>query len=396
MNRVGSFLVVVGLMLVNITQARVIYGDDNRIEVSEASEFYQHLARSTAVQVSNDNIKISKGGKIELGQISFSVWFLKNMSPSFTPFDPIDYQKIRPYPLCATERFLDQPVPGTCSGFLIAPDLIVTAGHCMEDLNSCSDHNWIFDYNVDPVTKKAGTGLKSEDMYRCKRIVSFSVDNELKLDHAIVQLDRPVTDREPLEIRDQSTVSDNTPLVMIGSPLGLPTKVSSGANVLDNKHVHYFVTNTDSFVGNSGSAVFNATTGIVEGILVNGEEDFVPNTSRKCVESKKCLKDECKGEDVSRLTSIPEIRIKQAFNQAAKSGDIEAINKILTLNTWIDFNGKDGRTPLIKAAMANQIEVMKILINHGADLRHRDIYGKSAVDYLNMGCAESNSQGKCL
>src|SRR5262249_25343784 len=35
--------------------------------------------------------------------------------------------------LCAGERFRDQPIGAFCSGFLVAPDIIATAGHCRVD-----------------------------------------------------------------------------------------------------------------------------------------------------------------------------------------------------------------------------------------------------------------------
>jgi ankyrin repeat protein len=40
-----------------------------------------------------------------------------------------------------------------------------------------------------------------------------------------------------------------------------------------------------------------------------------------------------------------------------------------------------GETALIKAAKKGDLEVVQLLINHGADLLHRDKAGKSALYY---------------
>ena len=50
-------------------------------------------------------------------------------------------------------------------------------------------------------------------------------------------------------------LSLDTPLVVIGHPSGLPTKIADGAWVRNNESEYYFVTNLDTFGGNSGSAV---------------------------------------------------------------------------------------------------------------------------------------------
>jgi V8-like Glu-specific endopeptidase len=108
----------------------------------------------------------------------------------------------------------------------------------------------------------------------------------LGLDYAIVQLDRRVSDRTPLEFRNDSEIDLGTPLTVIGSPSGLPLKVASGANVRDTSHLYSFKANLDTFQGNSGSAVFNSKTGIVEGILVRGEEDYEQNQVKMCFQAK--------------------------------------------------------------------------------------------------------------
>ncbi len=64
----------------------------------------------------------------------------------------------------------------------------------------------------------------------------------------------------------------------------------------------YYVANLDTYGGNSGSAVFNAKTGVIEGILMRGENDYVYKNG--CRVSNVCASDACRGEDVTKLSSI--------------------------------------------------------------------------------------------
>lgn len=89
-------------------------------------------------------------------------------------------------------------------------------------------------------------------------------------------------------------------MFVIGHPCGLPQKYAPGAKVRDNTPVPFFVANLDTYGGNSGSSVFNAGNGTVEGILVRGANDFISNG--QCYVSLVCPTTGCRGEDVTRAT----------------------------------------------------------------------------------------------
>jgi V8-like Glu-specific endopeptidase len=86
-------------------------------------------------------------------------------------------------------------------------------------------------------------------------------------------------------------------VLVIGHPTGLPTKLADGAVIRSLKET-YFIANLDTYGGNSGSAVFDANSGLVEGILVRGEQDYVRSSSG-CLASNVCRNDGCRGEDVT-------------------------------------------------------------------------------------------------
>ena len=72
--------------------------------------------------------------------------------------------------LCPTEKFIDQQTPADCTGFLVAPSIIATAGHCVEEFSFCKDWKIVFGFMIDSKTR-IPTVLKKSDVYSCKRII---------------------------------------------------------------------------------------------------------------------------------------------------------------------------------------------------------------------------------
>lgn len=178
-------------------------------------------------------------------------------------------------PLCSDERFAEQPSGSTCSGFLIAPDLVVTAGHCVGGPSVCAETKMVFGFVADEgATSDVSTSVPVDDVYSCSEIVARryessgpSIDN---LDFAVLRLDRPVTDRQPVELRTTGEIALDVPVGVAGGYLGLPLKIAGGATVTGNSGTARFEANLDTGPGVSGGPVFNLDTGVVEGILVSG------------------------------------------------------------------------------------------------------------------------------
>lgn len=397
MFKVHLLLALSTLILAEGAHARVIYGRDNRKEVSEGTSLQKRLARSAATMVAKSEISASKNrpGYIQLTQTTLRDWLEDQLNGSKARREKLFSEKVLEaanagVTFCEGERFVDQPNPGTCSGFLIADDLILTAGHCVKFSNFCSDYKWVFGFEVNPKTKKAGLDIPETDVYSCKKVISKTLSYQLSLDYALVQLDRPVKDRLPLNLRVESQIQVDTPLFVIGSPSGLPLKIADGAKVRSSSHPFYFTANLDTFQGNSGSAVFNARTGEVEGILVRGESDYVPNMNKMCVEANKCSDHSCRGEDVTRLTAVPELGVHEALSTAAETGDALTVQNILKLNVWVDFYTKSKETALTKAAKGAQARIINILIKKGANVNHQDANGETPLHHLARVLNEHN------
>lgn len=202
--------------------------------------------------------------------------------------------------LCKDEPFYDQITAAFCSGSLVAPDIIMTAGHCITNDSICADTQFVFGFAVKEKDKMPLT-VATSDVYGCMKLLGRE-RNDLGADWALIKLDRPVTGHEVLRLNLTGVIEKNTPLLVIGHPSGLPTKIAGGAEVRDASKDGFFVANLDTYGGNSGSAVFNAQNGLVEGILVRGENDFVPRGS--CNVSYVCPADACRGEDVTRVSAV--------------------------------------------------------------------------------------------
>ncbi|MDD5302227.1 MAG: serine protease [Elusimicrobia bacterium] len=193
-------------------------------------------------------------------------------------------------PVCSDERFYGQPVGAFCSGFLIGPDLIMTAAHCADasigfPVPECSNMRIVFGFSLRD-GEKTPTSLPAGEVYRCAGLVARP-EEWLDEDWAIIRLDRAVTGHEPLRLNASGGLRPGTPVFAIGHPAGLPTKITGPAKVVsvDEKT---FRTDLDIFNGNSGGPVVNAKTGLVEGIVSEGGgPDYQPRGNGECWESNR-------------------------------------------------------------------------------------------------------------
>ena len=283
----------------SIPQIELIYGEDDRTEIDLYNgQKIVDASQSVAMRVSKRRLIVDRNNE---NRILFPNVSLKKMNPQ----------------ICESEKFTDQVSLGSCSGFLVNETTLVTAGHCMTSEKECADHKWVFGF------KEGVTELTTGQVYSCKKIMHQKyVYNEKEIsDYAVIQLDRKVTSYTPLKLRKFGWPHYKTPLVVVGHPMGLPMKATSGGVVSqmndlerENKwqslklRTNYFTTNLDAYGGNSGSPVFNEKTGKVEGILIQGADDFFYNEEKECMESRKLSNSHLEAyEKVMRITKIPGI-----------------------------------------------------------------------------------------
>lgn len=264
---------------------KLVYGVDDRLDMYQVTD-PDILLRAEAVAALVDMVRLTDNGD---GTSTLLTALFRST-----------------HLLCEGERFRDQPVAPHCTGFLVAPDIIATAGHCINQ-NNLAQTRFVFGFRM-LTADKARIVVDNANIFKGIAILGRE-EVGAGADYALVRLDRPATGRPVLAIRRTVKIDDTQAVYVMGHPSGLPLKYAPGANVRDNSNASFFVANLDTYGGNSGSPVFNADDGAVEGILVRGDTDFV--RVGNCYVSNVCPTTGCRGEDVTRTTvfaeHVPEI-----------------------------------------------------------------------------------------
>ena len=242
-----------------VFRQRSIYGTDDRQDVYQVSD--QRVRNDADCVVSlwhQSNIVDAGNNKSRLVTTPF--WMAHN--------------------LCATEPFYTQSKEpgGRGTGFLVARDVVATAGHCITQ-DTLATTRFVFGFKMKNGAETA-LEISNDEIYRGIAIIDRRLDalppNGSGADWALVRLHKPVTNHRVASVRRVGSVANGQAVHVVGHPAGLPVKVAGNATVLDNTQGAFFAADLDIFGGNSGSPVFNSQTHEVEGILVRRELDFVP------------------------------------------------------------------------------------------------------------------------
>jgi V8-like Glu-specific endopeptidase len=164
---------------------------------------------------------------------------------------------------------------------------------------------WLFDYNM-PTSGAFNPRFHKNNYVSCKRIVKRVLDPTTHNDYALIELKSAVTNRKPLPFRRSGQINIGEPLVVIGHPSGLPTKIADGAEVKAINET-FLTANLDTFGGNDGSPVINVNTGLVEGILVRGAEDYEIDSENNCKKAAR-LPNEAAVESATLVLGIKELQ----------------------------------------------------------------------------------------
>ena len=265
-----------------------IYGtDDRQDEYQVLNSQLKSIGDSTVALISSYNLTNNGDGTYSIPSTSLADSYLADYGLA----------------LCSDEPFIDQPAPAVCTGFLVAPNLIATTGHCINDSSVCTDMAFVFGFTMTGPSSPV-LNFDASEVYFCNGIIARVQTADS--DWALIQLDRDVTNHEPLAIRKSGIISNGQDLSVIGHTIGLPRKYADNAWVQENLLLSSFYANLDTFMGNSGSPVINMSTYEVEGILFAGNPDFVLDGD--CDRSAVCPDTGCPGwEKATRVTEFSDL-----------------------------------------------------------------------------------------
>ncbi len=272
----------------------VVFGENDMASYSDDSStlLEQEMSRPVAAMIHISTLEDTING-IQQTTLSEKIWEI---------FKTPNHGKT----LCPNLKFAEEEAIGTCSGVLVAPDLIATAAHCLW-AGEISEYAWVFNYTD-------SNNIDQNKIYRAKEVV-LKKDSIIKWDYsegrklfneerkrlglsplgpdimdfsgyqdiAVIRLEKAVIGVKPAEI-DDSIQGPGTPLTIIGHPFGLSKKIIRNGEVVENLTEMYTTNTLDVVKGNSGGPVFSAETGKLVGLIVNQgkERAFTFDRKNRC------------------------------------------------------------------------------------------------------------------
>jgi len=245
--------------------------------------------------------------------------------------------------LCQGEPFRNQPIGAFCSGFLVAADVIATAGLYV-NTNNVANVRFVFGFRMQNANT-AQVVINNAEIYSGVQVLGRQEDGNGP-DWALVRINRTVTNHHIAPFRRNGRIPDDQAVHVIGHPSGLPLKFAGEAAVRNNQPAAFFVANLDTYGGTSDSPVFNPATHEVEGILVRGENDFVQQGD--CSVSLVCPTTGCQGEDCTRSTEFA---------------------SLIRTNSWEPLGGVFSSPPAVVSWGPNRLDIFGL----GTDrqMRHK-------------------------
>ncbi len=177
-----------------------------------------------------------------------------------------------------------------CSGYLVGPDRVMTAGHCVDDDGdaesieySCVElYSVIFDWaDQGPITESGTLTIDADDVYHCE-YVEFDGYNDPSItlptfnpqgagDYAVLRLAVPVQGRLPLITERVARTDGDDEVLVLGHPLGLPLKaeftVREPGTTTTRIQAH-------ALGGSSGSGVVGMETGKIAQNLTSAPAEW--------------------------------------------------------------------------------------------------------------------------
>lgn len=271
-----------------MAQTEVLYQPDNVPPLNQALSHLstKQLAEAIILKILEaETDRARRGGGKRMDMYEFtdtnikqnaravtSIWMKKNIKDNGSGFSSLQTKTYgQSFNLYRGEPYYEQPVAAgrLCTGFLVKPNVIATAGHCADNRN-VKRLRFVFGYEMKD-TDQPVTQVPNGDIYNGMEIIARMYDPRGSgSDWALVKLDRDVRGREILKMA-QYEARRGEPVYVLGHPCGLPLKYVPEEPITDDKDQTFFSAELSVYGGNSGSPVFSGRTHEVVGIVVRGD-----------------------------------------------------------------------------------------------------------------------------
>lgn len=232
--------------------------------------------------------------------------------PMLTPA-PMGMYKLHDYKtfqerftLCYNEPYSTQPAAADFTTFAVNDSTLLTAGHCL-DTSMLLSYYYVFDYIMN-AQSGAPQYFPAANVFEATKVTRY-YDTANNQDVCIVVVNKKIDNKRIVTLNNQPATDNNSTYYVIGTPGGIPLKLAGKAKLMENTDPAYFLLNSDTYKGNSGSPVFNTLNNTVEGLFISGtKDDFQPDRINiTCRISMLCPFDACpgsKGEKVIRTSQF--------------------------------------------------------------------------------------------
>src|SRR5579883_756452 len=133
-----------------------IYGKDDRVDLYQVqSPAVRRLADSTVALFYASDVAV-KDGKAGLALVSYG-----------------DDEN-----LCPEEPFREQLDGAFCSGSLVAPDVIMTAGHCVASQEECANTKFVFGFSITDASAGTPKAVPEGEVYGCRELLGRAQEDE--------------------------------------------------------------------------------------------------------------------------------------------------------------------------------------------------------------------------
>lgn len=233
---------------------------------------------SFALYDNDDRVDFYKLQDAQLKKISqavaYEIYFDELKGWTFNRYWEILIQPLEAEGVCRNERFSNQPVMrNDCSGILVGSKKLLLPGNCITE-HYCKNDLFYFMFNHH-LSSSAPLDVKRDrkNFFKCEKVLKRVFDPQTATSFALIELNKEVEGITPVEFSDTEDIAANQELIAIGHPAGMPMKIARDAFVADQNKTHFLVS-SDIAGSSKGTAIINATTLKLEGMLIGGRPEY--------------------------------------------------------------------------------------------------------------------------